>query len=239
MRHKFTNNSSISPLQKFHKQWQWLQKISCGFCLIFGCWLIFTTITLVWASSMPVDAFFVLGGSIRREIYVTQETSKYPQIPVLISSGSQPPCIWLIFHRQAAELQNVWLENCADSTFENFYYGIPILRQWGVHKVKLVTSQTHLPRAKWMAQILLGAHGIWVEPDIVEEQGIPGNYESGWKTGLDVTRSLFWAVLSHIVRPKCSNVTRLAEVDMQAWQMRGFQCEHQGGVGQGVRNKGS
>ncbi len=231
MRYKFTKTSSISPLRKLHKQWQWLQKIACGLCLIFGSWLIFTTITLVWASSAPVDAFFVLGGSIRREIYVTQITQKYPQIPVLISSGSPPPCIKVIFQREAAELQNVWLENCADSTFENFYYSIPILRQWGVHKVKLITSPTHLPRAKWMAQILLGAHGIWVEPDIVSEQGRPGNYESGLKTGLDVTRSLFWAVFSQIIQPKCSNVIRLAEVDMQAWQSRGFQCEHQGKVG--------
>ena len=241
MRHKFTKNSSISPLRKFRKQWQWLQKIVGGLCLIFGGWLILTTITLVWASSVPVDAYFMLGGSIRREIYVTQVTQKYPQIPVLISSGSQPPCIKLIFQREAAELQNVWLENCATSTFENFYYGIPILRQWGVHKVKLITSPTHLPRAKWMAQILFGAHGIWVEPDIVEEVGIPGNYEAGWKTGLDVTRSLFWAVLSQIIHPQCSNVTRLAEVNMQDWQSRGFQCEHQGGIrgkGAGGREQG-
>ncbi|MDB9318831.1 YdcF family protein [Nodularia spumigena] len=230
MRHKFTKTSSISPWRKFRKQWQLLQKIAGVFCLILAGWLIFTTITLVWASSEPVDAFFVLGGSIRREIYVAEATKKYPQIPVLISSGSQLPCIWLIFQREAAELQNVWVENCANSTFENFYYGIPILRQWKVHKVTLITSPTHLPRAKWLAQILLGAHGIWVETDIVPEQGIPGNYESGWKTGLDVTRSLFWAVFSHIIQPKCSNVTRLAEVDMQAWQSRNFKCEHQGGI---------
>ncbi|MBE9049356.1 YdcF family protein [Nostocales cyanobacterium LEGE 11386] len=231
MRHKFTKTSSISPLRKLRKQWQLLQKIACGLGLIFGSWLIFTSVTLVWASSGPVDAFFVLGGSISREIYVAQAAKPNPQIPVLISHGSPQPCIWLIFQREAAEWQNVWLENCANSTFENFYYGIPILQQWGVHKIKLITSPTHLPRAKWMAQILLGAHGIWVEPDIVQEQGIPGNYESWVKTGLDVTRSFFWAILSQIIQPKCSDITRLADVDMQAWQSQGFKCEHQGGVG--------
>ncbi|CEJ45892.1 YdcF family protein [Umezakia ovalisporum] len=230
MRYKFTKNLSVSPLFKFRKQWQLLQKIAGGLCIIFGSWLIFTTITLVWASFQPVDAFFVLGGSIRREIYVAQKTQKYPQIPVLISSGSDPPCIWLIFQQETAELKNIWLENCANSTFENFFYGIPILRQWGVHKIKLITSPTHLPRAKWLAQILLGAHGIWVEPDMVSEQGVPGNYESWWKTGLDVTRSLFWALFSHMIRPQCSNFTRLAEVDLQVWQSKGFQCEHQGRV---------
>ena len=231
MRHKFTKSSSIAKRQRFRKQWQLLQKLACGLCTIFVIWLIFTTIALVFASSQPVDGFFVLGGSIRREIYVAQQAKQYPQTPILISQGSKDPCIWLIFQREAAELQNVWLEKCANSTFDNFYYGIPILRRWGVHKIKLITSPTHLPRAKWMAQILLGAHGIWVEPDIVEESGIPANRESWGKTVLDITRSLLWAVLSQIIYPQCSNVTKLAEVDMQTWQHQGFKCEHQGGVG--------
>jgi hypothetical protein len=233
MKHKFTKKPkkpSLSWLLKLGKMWQSIPKIAGGLCFMCGVWLIFTTITLVWASHQPVDAFFVLGGSISREIHVAQTIQKYPQVPVLISGGSQPPCLWLIFQREAADLQRVWTENCAISTFENFYYGIPILRQWGVHKVKLVTSESHLPRAKWLGQILLGAHGIWVEPDIIVEEGIPGNHESGWKTGLDVTRSLFWGVLSQVIQPKCSNVTRIADLDMQVWQNRGFSCEYKGGV---------
>ncbi|MBH8565832.1 YdcF family protein [Nostoc sp. CENA67] len=231
MRHKFTKSSSIAQRQRLRKQWQLLQKAICGLCTIFVIWLVFTTIALVFASSKPVDGFVVLGGSIRREIYAAQQAKQYPQTPILISQGSKDPCIWLIFQREAAELQNVWLEKCANSTFDNFYYGIPILRRWGVYKIKLITSPTHLPRAKWMAQILLGAHGIWVEPDIVEESGIPANRESWGKTVLDITRSLLWAVVSQIIQPQCSNVTKLAQVDMQAWQHQGFKCEHQGGVG--------
>lgn len=207
-----------------------LQKLTGGLYFVLGTWLIFTTITLVFASSQPVDAFFVLGGSISRETYVVQQAKQYPQTPILISHGSPDPCIWLIFQAELAELQNVWLEKCANSTFENFYYGIPILRRWGVHKVMLITSPSHLPRAKWIAQILLGAHGIWVDTEIVQELGVPGNRESLPKTGLDVTRSLFWAIVSQIIQPQCSNVTRLAQVDMQAWENRGFHCEHQGGL---------
>lgn len=208
-----------------------LQKLALWLCIILGLWLIFTTITLLNASSKPIDGFFVLGGSITREIYVATLAKKSPQTPILISHGSPDPCIWLIFQREVAPVQNVWLENCADSTFGNFYYGIPILRRWGVHKVMLITSGTHLPRAKWMGQILLSAHGIWVEPWIVQEQGIPGNQESQMKTGLDVTRSLLWAVLSQITQPNCKNVTRLIDVNMQDWQQRGFRCERQGNLG--------
>uniref|UniRef100_UPI0018809A6B YdcF family protein n=1 Tax=Fortiea sp. LEGE XX443 TaxID=1828611 RepID=UPI0018809A6B len=228
MKYKFTRTSSISDRRKLQKWLQLLQNLFRSLWLVLICWLIFTTITLAFASSKPVDALFVLGGSIRREIYVAQQAKQNPEIPILISRGSLDPCIWLIFQREAANLQNVWLENCADSTFENFYYGIPILRRWGVHKVKLISSPTHFPRAKWMAQILLGAQGIWVEPEVVKEKGRPGNREYWWKTGFDMARSLLWAVISQVIQPQCSNVIKLTDVDMQAWQVKGFVCERQG-----------
>jgi len=231
MKRKFTIKSSISGREKLGNLWQLLQKLAYGLCIFWGSWLICTTITLVFASSGPVDAFFVLGGSIRREIYVAQQAKQYPQTPILISHGSPDPCLWIIFQREAVNLQKIWLEKCANSTFENFYYGIPILHSWGVHKVKLITSPTHLPRAKWMAKILLGAHGIWVDFEIVQEQGIPGNREFWWKTGLDLTRSLFWAILSQIIQPQCANAIALSNVDMSVWQHRGFKCEHQGELG--------
>ncbi|WP_392530876.1 YdcF family protein [Nostoc sp. C117] len=237
MKRKSPIKSLISIKKSLVNLWHLLQKLTFGLYFILAAWLIFTTITLVFASSQPVDAFFVLGGSISRETYVVQQAKQYPQIPILISHGSPDPCIWLIFQRESVSLENVWLEKCANSTFENFYYGIPILRYWRVHKVKLITSPTHLPRAKWMAQILLGAHGIWVQTEIVQEFGIPGNHESWLKTGLDLTRSLLWAILSQIIQPQCSGIIKLAKVDLPDWQNRGFKCEHQGGLGDRGINK--
>ncbi|MBE9212740.1 YdcF family protein [Plectonema cf. radiosum LEGE 06105] len=230
MNRKVKNDRFFQVRRQFQKWWRFLQRFTIVMSLIVTIWLFFTSITVFFASSKPVDAFFVLGGSIKREIYVAQLAEKYPQIPILISSGSLDPCIWLIFQRQAAPMSNVWLEKCADSTFDNFYYSIPILQNWGVHKVKLITSMTHLPRAKWIAQILLGAHGMWVEPDIIQEQGIPGNREHWLKTGLDVTRSLVWAGLSQIIKPQCSHVIQLNKVNLQEWQSRGFKCERQGNL---------
>ncbi|HLO84073.1 MAG TPA: YdcF family protein [Nostocaceae cyanobacterium] len=230
MKHKFTINLSIVWAKRWKKLWFLLQKFAWGLGLCLVGWLLVTTIALFVAARQPVDAFFVLGGSIRREIYVAQLAKKHPEIPILVSHGSQDPCIWLIFQREAADLQGVWLENCANSTFDNFYYGLPILQRWKVHKVKLITSQTHLPRAKWMAQIIFGSHGIWVETDIVKEKGVPGNRESWFKTVLDIIRSLTWAVASQIVQPTCSNVTRLVDIDMPTWEKRSYVCEHQGGL---------
>jgi uncharacterized SAM-binding protein YcdF (DUF218 family) len=225
-------NSGFNPRAILSgKKWRFLQKLVFGLCFVLASLLVVNTIALISASSKPVDAFFVLGGSIRREIYVAELAKQYPQVPILISRGSKDPCIWLIFQKEgASQMQNVWLEKCADSTFGNFYYSIPILRHWKVHKVKMITSPTHLPRAKWMAQILFGARGIWVETEAVREQGVPGNRESWLKTGLDVTRSLLWAGFSPILQPQCSSVIKLAEVNMDVWQRQGFKCERQGNV---------
>ncbi len=230
MKRKVTKLNKINRRNTLLKMWEVLQKIKIVLGVFLSIWLVFTTITLVSASSKPVDAFFVLGGSIRREIFVAQLIKQHPQIKTLISRGSPDPCIWLIFQREVAPLANVWLEKCADSTFSNFYYGIPILRRWHVHKVMLITSGTHLTRAKWLAQIMLGAHGIWVETETVQEQGIPGNRESWAKTALDVIRSLFWAGLSQIIQPKCDPLTKLTDVDMKFWQHHSFKCEHQGNL---------
>ncbi|MBO0351744.1 YdcF family protein [Phormidium pseudopriestleyi FRX01] len=180
------------------------------------------------AASGPVDAILVLGGSIKREMYVTQFARQHPEIPIVISQGSAAPCVQLIFERDRAPVQNVWLEQCAYSTFTNFTFSGELLKQWDVKKVKVITSQTHLPRAKWLAQILLGAKNIAVEIETVPEEGIPGNKEFWLKTVLDVTRSLIWTLIEPFYSPDCQQVQRLSEIDLTQWQPEDYQCEHQG-----------
>lgn len=188
------------------------------------------TVRLPANASKPIDAILVLGGSIKREIYAARLTREYPDVPILISHGSDAPCILFIFQREGARLERVWLENCAESTFGNFFFSLPILHRWKVHKVKLITSGNHLPRAKSLGKILLGAQGIAMEIDLVKEKGIPGNRETKFKTTLDVTRSIIWAFFSQLIQPPCFKVTELANVDLQAWQEKGFDCEYQGGI---------
>jgi uncharacterized SAM-binding protein YcdF (DUF218 family) len=207
-----------------------LKKFTFGLFFVLGIWLLVTTITLVYVSSKPVDGFVVLGGSIRREIHVAKLVKEYPHIPTLISKGSKDACVWRIFAREAAPMENIWLENCANSTFDNFYYSIPTLRSWGVHKVKLITSPSHLPRSLWMGRIILGSHGIWVEPEIVTETGRPGNHENWLKTGFDVSRSILWAGLSQGIQTQCSQINNLARVNMNSWKQQGYKCERQGNL---------
>ncbi len=190
-------------------------------------WLAGNAILLHSAAQAPVGAYLVLGGSIKREMYIAQVAKQYPQIPILISKGSQDPCIVGLFQRENSSMEQVWLEHCANSTFGNFYFSLPILKKWGVQHIKLVTSPTHLPRAKWLAQIILGFNGIWVETDIVKEVGVPGNRESPLKIVLDVIRSLMWAVGSQVMETKCQVVYKLTEVNMIQHCQSGFKCERQ------------
>ena len=189
-------------------------------------------LSVLWRSSQhPTDAYLVLGGSIRREMQMAQLASNFstPQ-PILVSAGSVDPCIRLLFEQAGASLDQVWLENCAESTFGNFVYAAPILKRWKVRHITLVTSGSHTRRAVTLAQILLGARGIWVTPWIVEEAGIPGNQESALKTTLDVGRSLLWAIVAQVYTPRCDRVVSLSSVDLDQWRQRGFKCEHQAGI---------
>ncbi len=205
--------------------------ISVGILMIAACVALLQHVMMLpRAAQQPVDLLFVLGGSIRREIYVSQLAKQFPKTRILISAGSDAPCILKLFERINAPQGQVWLEKCADSTFGNFFFTIPILKQWQIRHVKLITSPSHLPRAQWMAQILFGAHGIWVELDLTEETGVPGNQEFQIKTALDLTRALIWAIVSQGFNPSCREVVSLVNVDVVEWCQEGFSCELQGDV---------
>ncbi|MGF1457465.1 MAG: YdcF family protein [Leptolyngbyaceae cyanobacterium] len=202
-------------------------------------WLLLVALTL-WLSSVgtqlyrhahaPPDGILVLGGSIRRELAIAKMMAQGSPVPVLISQGSKPPCIRTLFERAEAPLTNVWLETCAQSTFDNFRYSLPSLKQWQVSHVIVVTSPTHVPRAAWLGKIMLGSHGIWVEMELVEEIGTPGNAENLIKTVLDVGRSLGWALVSYVYQPRCPALMSLESVDLAAWSQRGYRCEHQADI---------
>lgn len=206
----------------------WLKYLSLGLLLTVII-VTSTTGTQLWrASKQTTDAYLVLGGSIRREMHMAQLAHTLPTPkPILISAGSADPCIRLLFEQADAALDYVWLEHCAESTFGNFVYAVPILESWGTRHVTLVTSGTHSDRAVTLARILLGAQGIWTTPLIVDETGIPGNQETRLKTTLDIGRSLLWAMLAQVYKPACRQVVSLTSVSLEQWRQKGFKCEHQ------------
>lgn len=176
------------------------------------------------------QAMLVLGGSIQREMFLAAEVARGMDLPVIISRGSLEPCIYRLFQREGAAMDHIWLERCALSTFDNFRYSVPLLKQWGVRRVRVVTSGSHRPRAGLLARVMLGSHGIAADMVTVQETGVPGNEESRVKTVLDVLRGLGWAAFSQIRVQSCQEVIPLAEVDMAQWEQQTYRCEHQGGL---------
>jgi uncharacterized SAM-binding protein YcdF (DUF218 family) len=213
------------PKFSFRKYTRFFSLIAVGMISI---WVLAVGWRLTVAARLPVDAYLVLGGSIRREMFMAQQAIA-PQ-PILISAGSQAPCIRLLFEQAQAPLANVWLENCAKSTFGNFFFSLPWLKHRQVRHVGLVSSGTHLSRALGMGRILLGSHGIWVTPIDVPEIGRPGNQETRLKTTLDMMRSLAWAIVSQAYQPHCQNIIALESVNLDQWRQTGFKCEHQAGI---------
>lgn len=210
---------------------RWLRYASIGLLLAVAMATLITSSNLWRSSHRPTDAYLVLGGSIRREMHMAELASTFAQPqPILVSAGSVDPCIRLLFEQTGATLAQVWLEHCAESTFGNFVYSVPILESWHVRHVTLVTSGSHTRRAVTLARILFGAQGIWVEPLIVDETGIPGNQESALKTTVDIGRSLLWALVARAYKPTCDRVVSLTSVDLEQWRQRGFKCEHQAGI---------
>ena len=183
------------------------------------------TVRLPVNAEQPIDAVLVLGGSMQREFEAAQIAKQSPEIPIIISKGSVAPCLSRLFEKQGARTKGVWLERCARSTFDNFFFSTPILRRWGVHKVLVITSLTHLPRAQLLAQIHLEAQGIAVEMNTVKETGVPGNRELPIKTYLDVVRSVIWAFLAQVIEPPCFNFIELDKVDLNDWHKEQFTCE--------------
>lgn len=195
--------------------------VSC----VFGIWLLCTVASLAIAATKSSQAYFVLGGNNTREIYAAGLVAKHPQMLTLISGGSADPCIRNAFQRANAPMDKVWLEKCADSTFGNMYYGLPILKSWKVSRITVIDSRSHQPRAQLLAGIIFAAHGIWADFDILDD-GFPAKPEWDVKTVLDVIRAGCWAIISQLYYPHCINVTQLSQVDMNYWNERGYHCAH-------------
>jgi hypothetical protein len=80
----------------------------------------------------------------------------------------------------------------------------------------------------FMAQVMLGAKGMWVELQLVPNTG---GQRSIFPLAWQVVASFVWAVVSQIYEPHCANVRQLSEVDMNYWFKQGFYCAPQAEVG--------
>lgn len=140
------------------------------------------------------EAIFVLGGHESRERFAAQLASRYPELPIWISSGSPEAYVRKIFAKAGIEGDRLHLDYRATDTVTNFTTLVDRLEAQGISSVYLVTSDNHMRRARLVGEIVFGSQGIDLKPVPVSSQA---PVESPVKSLRDGARALLWVATGH------------------------------------------
>ncbi len=106
------------------------------------------------------QAIFVLGGSPDREKFAASLALKYPDLPLWVSSGSPEEYSYWVFDQAGVDRQRLHLDYRAVDTLTNFTTLVDDLKNRGITSVYLVTSDYHMRRAQWIAEIIGAQRGV-------------------------------------------------------------------------------
>lgn len=208
------------PYIKKNKAKQIRRILIVGLLIVCSFWLASTWWLWKQASLQPPSAIVVLGGGIRREMLAAKLAKSYPNLPILVSSGSSLPCLYRVFvEEQGVGWQRVIVDFRATDTLTNFTSLLPYLQSNQPRKVLMITSTGNLPRASVLAWLIWGSRGIAIEPILVE--GV-GNEESRLKTIADSIRAMAYVLLGDRI------VTNLYTADaeiLRQMNLRQARCE--------------
>jgi uncharacterized SAM-binding protein YcdF (DUF218 family) len=142
----------------------------------------------IYQAPVP-QAFLVLGGDPKREEAVAEFANWYPKLDIWISSGPNAKETRKIFQAAVVSLARLHIDQRAVDTLTNFTTLVEDFQKTHIQHLYLVTSDYHMPRAKAIASIILGSHGIVFTPISVPSSQPP---ESSLLVLRDITRSLLW-----------------------------------------------
>ncbi len=135
------------------------------------------------------QAFLVLGGDPKREEAVAELANWYPKLDIWISSGPNAKETQKIFQAAVVSLRRLHIDQRAVDTLTNFTTLVKDFQKNHIQHLYLVTSDYHMPRAKAIASLVLGSHGIVFTPVSVPSNQPP---ESTLHILRDIMRSLVW-----------------------------------------------
>lgn len=110
------------------------------------------------------QAVLVLGGAPERERFAAHFAQEHPNLPVWVSSGSNPEYSEFVFSEAGIDLDRIYLNYEAEDTVTNFTTLIDDFKQQGITSVYLITSDYHMRRARVIAEIILGSQDIAFRP---------------------------------------------------------------------------
>lgn len=148
-------------------------------------------LSLAYHLTSNPQAILTLGGGAEREEFTAQFAQSYPSLPIWISSGLPQKQARQIFQATGIAQTQVNLDYRAADTVSNFTSLVKDFKQKNYQHIYFITSDFHLPRAKAIAFIVLGSHGIAYTPI-----AIPTNQaaESKIKVIRDTARAVVWLI---------------------------------------------
>lgn len=122
---------------------------------------------LLWGSYRQLQTHFskpqailVLGGSPDRERFAAGLAQDYPDLPVWVSSGSNPEYSEWVFEQAGVNRDRIHLDYRAVDTLTNFTTLVDDLHKQGITSLYLVTSDYHMRRAQWIGEIVGASRGM-------------------------------------------------------------------------------
>lgn len=135
------------------------------------------------------EAVLVLGGAAERERFAAEFAKQHPDLPVWVSSGSNPEYAEWVFTQAGIDPDRIHLDYRAVDTVTNFTTLADYFKQSRIRSVYLITSDYHMPRAQVIGEIVLGSRGIDFHPIAVPSNQSP---EPITKVVRDAARAMLW-----------------------------------------------
>ncbi|NJN85575.1 MAG: YdcF family protein [Leptolyngbyaceae cyanobacterium SL_7_1] len=164
------------------------------------CQLVLVTVLVVAAYPhirgyvRPPQAVLVLGGATEREDFAALFAQEHPNLPIWVSSGSNPEYTEWVFAEAGIEPTRLRLDYQAVDTVTNFTTLVDEFEAQGINSLYVITSDYHMRRATVIGGIVLWSRGIDFRPIAVPSSREP---ESIDKVIRDGVRSIVWLVTGH------------------------------------------
>ncbi|MEG4499702.1 YdcF family protein [Microcoleus sp. F10-C6] len=154
--------------------------------LSMACWLGYQQLK---SEFQRPQAVLVLGGATEREVFAAKFARSHPELPIWVSSGSNPEFAQWVFSEAGIESDRLHLDYRAVDTVTNFTTLVDELKAQGIESVYLITSDDHMRRAQIIGEIVLGSRGISFKPVAVPSGRTP---EPVQKVVRDGARAILW-----------------------------------------------
>nr|WP_202803642.1 YdcF family protein [Spirulina subsalsa] len=136
------------------------------------------------------QAILTLGGDFDREFFTAHFALSRPDLDIWISSGGLPQDLsQQYFHDLGIPESRLHYDQRAVDTVTNFTSLVHDLKQQDIQHLYLITSDFHMRRAKLIAALVLGSHGVIITPVSVPTRTPPESPVHILRDGL---RGVLW-----------------------------------------------